>query len=104
VIKLDDDKYRPRTSEELASDRTPVTLINERVPSDNVRTLVPPKQRSLHVVLCEALINTQALLQRLELGVQAPPGQARVTVRELYVQTRRQLKVLAAVLELEGLE
>jgi len=36
--------------------------------------------------------------------VQAPPGQARVTVRELYVQTRRQLNALAAVLELEGLE
>jgi len=28
----------------------------------------------------------------------------RVTVRELYVQTRRQLKALGAVLELEGLE
>jgi hypothetical protein len=45
-----------------------------------------------------------ALLTRLELGVQAPPGQARVTVRELYVQTRRQLKALSACLELEGLE
>jgi hypothetical protein len=44
------------------------------------------------------------LLTRLELGVQAPPGQARVTVRELYVQTRRQLKSLAEVLELDGLE
>jgi hypothetical protein len=33
-----------------------------------------------------------------------PPGQARVTVRELYVQTRRQVKALIATLELQGLE
>jgi hypothetical protein len=99
-----DDKYRARTFEELADDPTPLTWLNERPPPDNVRALVRTKQRSLHAVLCEALINTQALVTRLELGVQAPPGQARVAVRELYVQTRRQLKALAAVLELEGLE
>jgi hypothetical protein len=74
------------------------------LPPDNVTPLVRPTQRSLHAVLCEALINTQALVTRLELGVQAPPGQARVTVRELYEQTRRQAKALIAALELEGVE
>jgi hypothetical protein len=74
------------------------------VPPDNVATLVP-RQRSIHAVLVENLNSTQALLARLELlGVQAPPGQARVTVRELYVQTRRQVKALIATLELEDLE
>ena len=81
-----------------------MTWVNEPLPPDNVSTLVQTKQRSLHAVLCGALTNTQALLTRLELGVQAPPGQARVVVRELYVQTRRQAKALAAVLELDGLE
>jgi hypothetical protein len=50
------------------------------------------------------LNGTRALLARLEGGVTAPPGQARVTIRELYVQTRRQLKALSATLELQGLE
>ena len=97
-----DDKYRARPLEEIEGNG--ISIINEPIPPENVRTLVRPRQRSLHAVLCEAVINTQALVTRLELGVQAPPGQARVTVRELYVQTRRQLNALAAVLELEGLE
>jgi hypothetical protein len=50
--------------------------------------------------LVEALNNTRALLARLELGVHAPPGEEREVVRELYVQTRRQVKALAAMLEL----
>jgi hypothetical protein len=40
----------------------------------------------------------------LELGVHVPRDQQRETVRALYVQTRRQVQVLAATLELEGLE
>jgi len=54
------------------------------VPPDNVIAL--PKTRSLHAVLCEALMNTQALLQRLEAGVTVPRDQQREVVRELYVQ------------------
>ena len=101
-VSTSDDKYRPRELEEIEGNG--ISIINEPIPPENVRALVRPRQRSVHAVLCEAVINTQALVTRLEFGVQAPPGQARVTVRELYVQTRRQLNALAAVLELEGLE
>jgi hypothetical protein len=62
------------------------------------------KSRSLHAVLCEALTNTQALLARLEAGVTVPRDQQRETVRLLYVATKHQVKALAAVLELDGLE
>jgi hypothetical protein len=37
-----DDKYRPRTMEELEGDPTRRTLISEPVPPDNVGVLVPP--------------------------------------------------------------
>jgi hypothetical protein len=55
-------------------------------------------------VLCEALTNTQALLARLEAGVTVPRQEQREIVRLLYVATWHQVKALAAVLELEGLE
>jgi hypothetical protein len=90
-------------SDELAGDPTPVTFINEPVPPDNVCTLVP-KAWSLHAMLCEALTNTQALLTRLEAGVTVPRDQQREVVRLLYAATRHQVKALAAVLELDGLE
>jgi hypothetical protein len=88
----------------MAEDPIPVSLINQPLLPDNVRTLVRPNQRSLHAVLCEALTNTQALLTRLEAGVTVPRDQQREIVRLLYVATRHQVKALAAVLELEGLE
>ena len=88
----------------MAEDPIPVSLINQPLLPDNVRTLVGPNQRSLHAVLCEALTNTQALLTRLEAGVTVPRDQQREIVRLLYVATRHQVKALAAVLELEGLE
>jgi hypothetical protein len=103
VTKLDD-KYWPRTFAEMADDPIPVSLINEPLPPDNVRTLVQPKVRSLHAVLCTALTNTQALLTRLEAGVTVPRDQQREIVRLLYVATRHQVKALTACLELEGLE
>jgi hypothetical protein len=57
VIKLpDDDKYHPRSFDELAGDRTPTTWLNEPSPPDNIRTLVP-KARSLHV-LCWSRAST----------------------------------------------
>jgi hypothetical protein len=88
----------------MADDPIPVSLINEEPLPDNVRTLVRAKQRPLHAVLCEALINTQALLTRLEAGVTVPQSQQREIVRSLYVATRNQAKALAACLELAGLE
>jgi hypothetical protein len=41
---MSDDKYRPRTMEEMAGDPTPVTLINEPLPPDNVIAL--PRARA----------------------------------------------------------
>jgi len=102
--RMFDDKYRPRSFEELVDDPTPVTLLNEPLPPDNVRALVRPKQRSLHAVPGAALTNTQALLTRLEAGVTVPRQEQREVVRLLYVATRHQVKALAAVLELAGLE
>jgi hypothetical protein len=99
-----DDKYHPRTMDEMASDPVPVSLINEPVLED-VRELRPgAKQRSLHAVLCEALTNTKALLTRLEAGVHVARNEQREVIRLLYVATRHQVRALAAVLELEGLE
>ena len=97
------DRYRPRQFEEFESDPTPVTWLNEPLPPDNVRILVP-RQRSLHAVLCEALTNTQTLRARLEAGVTVPRDQQREIVRPLYVATRNQAKALIATLECEGLE
>jgi|SRR5215469_13656256 len=98
-----DDKYRPRRFDELANDPIPVSLINEPIPPDNVIPL-PKPAHSLHAALCDALTSNRGLLQRLELGITAPPGEAREAVRELYVQLRRTVQVLSRCLELEGLE
>jgi hypothetical protein len=46
-----DDKYHPRSFEELAGDPTPVTLINEPVPADNVGVLAPRGEAK--VVACD---------------------------------------------------
>jgi hypothetical protein len=88
----------------MASDRTPISWINEPLPPDNVRSIGRAARRPLHAVLCEALTNTQALLMRLEAGVTVPRDQQREVVRLLYVATRHQVRALSAVLELEGLE
>ena len=96
-------KYWPRQFQEMASDPVPVSLINEPLPPDNVIPL-PRPAHSLHAVLCDALTSNRGLLQRLELGVTAPPGEARVAVRELYVQIRRTVAVLSRCLELPDLE
>ena len=97
------DRYWPRQFDELADDPTPVTLINEPVPPDNVATLVP-RQRSIYAMLVENLNSTQALLTRLESGVHVPRQEQREVIRLLYIATRNQTKALAAVLALDGLE
>jgi hypothetical protein len=98
-----DRRFWPRRFDEMASDRTPVSWLNEPLP-DNVRSIGRAARRPLHAVLCEALTNTQALLARLEAGVTVPRDQQREIVRLLYVATRNQAKALIATLELEGLE
>jgi hypothetical protein len=92
-------RYWPAQIDEIEVRRS---LISEPVPPDNVIAL--PKSRSLHAVLVESLNSTQALLRRLEDGVSVPRDQQREIVRLLYVATRHQVKALAAVLELDGLE
>jgi hypothetical protein len=99
-MSMSDDKYWPRGIEEI--DGNGVSLINEPVPPYNVIPL--PKTQPLHAVLCEALTNTQALLSRLEAGVYVPRSEQREVIRLLYVASRHQVKALAAVLELDGLE
>ena len=86
----------------MAEDPTPVSLINRPLSPPNVVSL--PKERPLHQILVENLNSTRALLTRLESGVCVPRDQQRETVRLLYVATRHQVKALAAVLELDGLE
>jgi hypothetical protein len=82
-----------------------VSLINEPLPPENVSTLVRTKQRSLHASFAETLASSRGLLARLENGrVQAPPGEARVAIREAYVQLRRTVPVLSRCLELSDLE
>ena len=102
---LDDrNRYWPRQFDEMASDRTPVSWLNEPPPPPNVSALVP-RQRSIHAVLVENLNSTRALLTRLESGrVCVPRQEQREVVRLLYVATRHQMKALAATLELDGLE
>jgi hypothetical protein len=57
-----DPRYRPQTFDELESDRTPVSWLNEPLQPDNVRSIGRAARRPLHAVLCEALTNTRALL------------------------------------------
>jgi len=99
-----DRRYWPQQFEEMASDRTPVSWLNEPLPPPNVSVLPPAKQRSLHATLVESSNSTRALLRRLELGVHVPRQEQREVIRLLYVATQHQAKALAAVLELEGLE
>ena len=97
-----DRRYWPQEFD--GSDPVPVSWINEPMPPDNVCTLAP-KPRSLHASLAETLASSRGLLTRLENGhVQAPPGEARVAVRELYVLLRRIVPVLSRCAELPDLE
>jgi len=92
-------RYHPAQIDEMEDHRS---LISERVPPENVISL--PKSRSVHVVLVESLNSTRALQRRLEDGVCVPKDAQREIIRLLYVATRHQVKALAAVLELDGLE
>ena len=86
----------------MAEDPTPRSFINQPLPPDNVIAL--PKTRSLYAVLCQALVDTQSLLARLEAGVRVQHNGQREVIRALYVASRNQAKALIATLELDGLE
>ena len=92
-------KYWPRTSEELAEDPIPRSLINQPV-HENVGVLVPGQQRSLHAVIAQNLIDVEGLIARLDLGV-GVAASGRALIRDLYVQSRKQREILEAVLRLE---
>jgi hypothetical protein len=80
-----------------------VSLINE--PLREVIELRPGQSAaSLYALLVGLRNQAQALLARLEAGVTVPRDQQQEVVRLLYVATRHQVKALAAVLELDGLE
>jgi hypothetical protein len=103
-----DDKYRPRRYDE---DPPPVSLLNE-VPEYRDRSAATvlhrwPKATPLRAVLLDALAQTQLLLGRLEGGVYLTEDAAcrrvesETTLRQLYLRTQDQVRVLEAALELE---
>jgi hypothetical protein len=99
----DRSRFWPRSFAHEPDDVPPVTVLNEPIPPANV-TAMPARHRSLHAVLVESLNSAQALLARLERGVHVPRAEQREAIRLLYVGARHQRDVLAACLELDGLE
>ena len=83
----------------MAGDPVPRSFINQPV-HENVGVLVPSQQRSLHAVIAQNLIDVEGLIARLDLGV-GVAASGRALIRDLYVQSRKQREVLAAVLRLE---
>src|SRR6516165_10134198 len=102
LVPMGDDRYWPRQFEEMEG--TPVTILNE--PVREVIELRPGQQAaSLYALLVGVRNQAQALLGRLETrGVYVPRQGQREVVRAHYVATRNQVKVLSAVLELDGLK
>jgi hypothetical protein len=91
----------------------PVSLLNEVVEyrDRGLATVLHrwPKQVPLRAVLLDALAQTQLLLARLDAGVYlaqdaAVCGRAEVTLRELYLRTQDQVRVLEDALALDLLE
>ena len=52
-MSMMDDKYHPRTFDEMAEDPIPVSFINKPLPPENVSTLPVARVHSLHAVLCD---------------------------------------------------
>jgi hypothetical protein len=57
-----------------------------------VGVIVPPRPRSLHVCIAQALRETEALITRLTRGVSCADSQ-RPVIRELYTNSLRQQKL-----------
>jgi hypothetical protein len=102
LLCMMDGKYTPRTIDELAADPIPVTVLNGPLPPENV-VLVPARWRPIHALIAECLASTEALVNRVELGVRVADS-GRGLIRDLYVQCRKQREVLTAALRLEELE
>jgi hypothetical protein len=95
-----DGRFHPRSFEEMASDPVPVSFLNEPLPPDNVGVLVPAQARPLHAVVAQTLADVEALIARLEAGVDVA-NSGRGLIRDLYVQSRKQREILSAVVRLE---
>jgi len=103
---MDDRKrYWPRTIDDPAT-----TLINEEPVfrnRDGATVLHRWPSIPLRAVLADALATTEALLTRLESGVKMPDDvrlHYETAIRELYLQTQDQVRVLRDALELVELE
>jgi hypothetical protein len=105
LVAMMDDKYRPRSFDEMAEDMSPVSIINEPIHDEVIELRPGQASASLHALLVGVRNQAQALLERMEnRGVQVARQEQREIIRLLYVATRHQVKALAAVLELDGLE
>ena len=93
-------KYWPRTSEELAEDPIPRSLVSQPPLPANVGSIVPVQRRSLHAAIVQSLKDVEGLIARLEAGVDVADS-GRALIRDLYVQCRKQREILAAVRRLE---
>ena len=106
---LDDrNRFRPRRYDE---DPPPVSLLNE-TPEYRDRGAATvlhrwPRGLPLRAMLLDALAHTQLLLARLEGGVYlakdaaARRAEHETTIRQLYLRTQDQVRVLETALELD---
>ena len=102
LLLMRDDRYRPADIAEVGQK---VSLLNEPIHDEVIELRPGQASASLHALLVGVRNQAQALLDRLETrGVVVPRDAQREVVRALYVATRHQVKALAAVLELDGLE
>jgi len=89
----------------MTEDVSPVSIINEPIHDEVIELRPGQASASLHALLVGVRNQAQALLERMEnRGVQVARQEQREIIRLLYVATRHQVKALAAVLELDGLE
>ena len=85
LVAMMDDKYRPRSFDEMTEDVSPVSIINEPI-HDEVFELRPGQaSASLHALLVGVRNQAQALLERMEnRGVQVARQEQREIIRLLY--------------------
>jgi hypothetical protein len=100
------DRYRPRAIDDPA-----ISLLNEPIAFRDTgeATLLHrwPKQPPLRAMIKDALAHVEVLLSRLESGVYCPAdvrAHYEVTIRELYLRSQDQVRVLRDALELVELE
>ena len=96
----DDIKCRPPWDWTVDDVPQALSFLNEPPLPDDVGVVVPLRPPSLHVCIAQALRETEGLLARLTRGVSCADSH-RPVVRELYVNSLKQQKLLSAVLRLE---